>query len=163
VIVLGFATAVLLHALHDALPTILSRVLGQPDAAVGAVTRLIADLINVLGLITLAAAIVWAWRREARVLHVELRPELDSGVISQTDYDTITSISARLGRQRTLLRTEGGWTSVRTLRALYATEGELAFNKRRLVIRSRKRPSELRSDELRQEVRQLRRELGEEI
>jgi RsiW-degrading membrane proteinase PrsW (M82 family) len=162
VVALGFATAVLLHALHDALPTILSRVLGQPDAAIGAITRIVADLLNVMGLITLAAAILWALRREARILRIELKPELDTGVISQADYDTISSLRARLARQRSLLRGQGGFTDVRTLRSLYAMEGELAFQKRRLAVRSRKRPAEMRTDELRDEVRRLRRLLGEE-
>ena len=158
---LGFATAVLLHSLHDALPTILSRVLDQPDAAVGAITRIIADLINVTGLVTLGAAIIWALRREVVVLRTELKPELDSDVISQADYDSIASLRARLSRQRSLLRGKGGMTDVRTQRRLYAMEGELAFQKRRLVVRSRKRPAETRTDELRDEVRRLRRLLGE--
>ncbi len=163
VITLGFATAVLLHALHDALPTILSRVLGQPDAAIGTLTRILADLINVLGLITLAVAIWWALRREARIVRTHLRPELESGVISKVDYDTIASLRQRLGRQRALLRGQGGFASVRTLRRLYATEGELAFHNRRLAVRHRKRPTEMRADELRDEVRRLRRALGEEL
>lgn len=162
IITLGFATAVLLHAMHDALPTILSRLLGQPDAAIGALTRIVADLINVMGLLTLAVAIWWALRREARILRHHLKPEVESGVISQVDYDTITSLRHRLARQRSLLSGQGGLASVRTLRRLYATEGELAFHKRRLEVRHRKRPAEMRVDELRDEVRRLRRALGEE-
>ena len=38
-IVLGLATATWLNAFHDTLPLILSRVLGQPDAAVGVLGR----------------------------------------------------------------------------------------------------------------------------
>lgn len=163
VIVLGFATATLLHALHDALPTVLSRLLGQPDAAIGAVTRIVADLINVLGLFTLAIAIIWALRRESRILQTHLRPELESGVISQQDFDTIASLRRRLARQRSLLAGQDGLARVRTLRRLYATEGELAFHQRRLEVRTRKPPSEMRADELRDEVRRLRRALGEEL
>jgi hypothetical protein len=148
--------------MHDALPTILSRLLGQPDAVIGALTRIVADLINVLGLITLAVAIWWALRREARILREHLRPELEAGVIGQVDYDTIGSLRHRLGRQRSLLGRERGLSDVRTLRQLYATAGELAFHKRRLEVRHRKRPSEMRVDELRAEVRRLRRALGEE-
>ena len=70
VTVLGLATAAWLHAFHDTLPLILSRVAGQPDAAVGALSRLLADLVNWLGLLTLAVVVVIAWRREARILRV---------------------------------------------------------------------------------------------
>jgi protease PrsW len=158
----GLATAVLLHALHDALPTILSRVLGQPDAAIGVITRLVAAGINVLGIVTLGAAVVWALRRESGVLTTHLRPELEAGVISQIDYDTIPVLRRRLARQATTLRGQG-LTPTRTLRRLYATAGELAFHKRRLEVRHRKRPSEMRTDELREEVRRLRRELEEDV
>jgi protease PrsW len=158
----GLATAVLLHALHDALPTMLARLLAQPEAVTGVFTRLIATGLNVLGIVTLGAAIVWALRRESRILTAELQPELESNVISQLDYETIPILRRRLARQLALMR-EQGTTATRTLRRLYATEGELAFHKRRLAVRQRKRPSEMRTDELREEVRRLRRALGEEL
>jgi RsiW-degrading membrane proteinase PrsW (M82 family) len=161
VAVYGLATAVLLHSIHDALPTMLSRVLGQPDATIGVVTRLLATAINVLGIVTLGAAIIWALRREARVLTTELRPELEAGVISATDYETIAALRRRLARQAAVLRAQGV-EQARTLRRLYATEGELAFHLRRLGIRHRRRPSAARTEELREEIRRLRRELGEE-
>ena len=105
--VLGLATAAWLHAFHDTLPLILSRVLGQPDAAVGAISRLLADLVNWLGLLTLAVVVVLAWRREARILAIELKDEVATGVVSEADYATITSFGGRLGRQGALLRTSG--------------------------------------------------------
>ena len=105
--------------------------------------------------------LVGAAARGADLRH-HLKPEVESGVISQVDYDTITSLRHRLARQRSLLSGQGGLASVRTLRRLYATEGELAFHKRRLEVRHRKRPAEMRVDELRDEVRRLRRALGEE-
>jgi hypothetical protein len=149
-IVLGLATAAFLQAFHDTLPLILSRVLGQPDAAVGALSRLLADLVNWLGLLTLGVVVVVAWRREARVLKSQLQDEVASGVVSEADFATITSFGGRLGRQAALLRApSGGLARVMRLRRRYAAEGELAFHKWRLTVRDRKRPPVERGDELR--------------
>ncbi len=151
---LGLATAAWLHAFHDTLPLILSRVLGQPDAAVGAFSRLLADVVNLLGLLTLAVVVVVAWRREARILRVHLKDEVSTGVVSEADYATITSFGGRLGRQAVLLRT-GGLAGVGRLRRRYAAEGELAFYKWRLTVRHRKLPPAGRGDALRAEIRRL--------
>ncbi len=156
----ALATAAFAHSFHDTLPYVLSRVLGRPDAAVAVGTRLLAQLANVLGILTLAVVVVGAWRREARVLREQLADEVDSGVVGAEDYATITSGQARLGRQLALLRT-GGLRDVMAVRRLYATEGELAFHKRRLTVGHRKRPSLDRIEELRATIRDLRREIEE--
>lgn len=159
VVAFGLATAVLLHTLHDAVPTILGRLLPSNFGTIGLLTSLIAELIPLLGILTLVAAIVWAWRREAAVLRTELLPEVDSGVISQADYDTITSRRGQLTRARQVYR-QHGMRGVLLVRRLYATEGELAFQKRRVVVRARRRPLERRADELRAEIATLRNRLG---
>ena len=153
-IVLGLGTATWLNVLHDTLPVILSRVLSQPDAAVGMLARLVAELINWLGIFTLAVIVVLAWRREARILSDELRHEVDDGVVPETDYATITSFGGRLGGQWRLLRAEG-MGSVTRLRRRYAVEGELAFHKWRMTRRRRRLPRVGRGDELRAEIRRL--------
>ena len=158
VTVLGLATAAWLHAFHDTLPLVLSRVLGQPDAAVGALSRLVADLVNWLGLLTLAVVVVVAWRREARILKVHLEDEVTAGVVSETDYATITSFGGRLGREATQLRT-GGPSAAMRLHDRYAAEGELAFHKWRLTVRNRKPPPAERGDALRARIRRLADEL----
>jgi protease PrsW len=154
VVVLGLATAALLHALHDTLPAILSRVLGQPDAALGLASRLVAEAVNWLGILTLAVIVVLAWRREARILRDELREEVASGLVSEADYTTITSFGGRLRREAGLLRA-GGLGAVLQLRRLYATEGELAFHKWRMTVRHRRPPAVERGLELRAEIRRL--------
>ncbi len=153
-IVLGLGTATWLNAFHDTLPVILSRVLAQPDAAVGTLARLVAELVNWLGIFTLAVIVVLAWRREARILHVELREEVADGLVPEADYATIASFGGRLGRQWRLLRTEGMGAATR-LRRRYAIEGELAFHKWRMTRRRRTPPSAGRGDELRAEIRRL--------
>lgn len=154
VLVLGLATAALLHAFHDTFPQVLSRVVGQPDAATGVLSRLAADAINWLGIVTLGVIVVVAWRRQATILRTELRDEVAAGVVSEADFATITSFSGRLGRQVGLLRT-GGLGPVLRLRRRYAAEGELAFHKRRLALRTRRPPAAARGDELRAQIARL--------
>ena len=154
VVALGLATAAFLHAFHDTLPPILARLLGQPDAAVGLASRLLANAVNWLGIATLALIVILAWRREARILHEELRDEVASGLVSEADYATITSFGGRLRRQAQLLRS-GGLRPVRRLRRLYAAEGELAFHKRRAAIRTRRPPAPQRGEALRAEIQHL--------
>jgi RsiW-degrading membrane proteinase PrsW (M82 family) len=158
-VALGLATAVLLHTLHDSIPTILSRLLPLSTGGSGVLTSILAELIPLLGILTLVIAIVYALRREAAVLRTELLPEVESGVISRADYDTITSRRGQLARAGSTYRAHG-MRGVMTLRRLYATEGELAFQKRRLVVRSRRRPQETRTEDLRAEIGRLRQRLG---
>ena len=153
-IVLGLATATWLNAFHDTLPVILSRVLSQPDAAIGAMSRLVAEIINWLGILTLAVIVVLAWRRESRILHAELASEVAAGVVPPEDFATIASFSGRLARQWRLLRTDG-LPAVRRLRRRYALEGELAFHAWRMQHRHRKPPPAERGDALRAEIRSL--------
>lgn len=154
--VYGLATAVLFHALHDGLPVILARLLGRPDAALGIATRLVAQLVNWLGIVVLALVVAWAWRRAARVLRSQLGDEVDAGLVSPLDYATITSWRARLARQLAALRS-GGLDQALAVRRLYAAEGELAFEKWRGVVRRQRRRSIDRSEDLRAQIADLRR------
>ncbi len=154
VVVLALATAAFLHAFHDTFPLILSRIVGQPDAAVGFLSRLAANAINWLGIATLALTVALAWRREARILRVELHDEVAAGAVSEADFATITSFRRRLGRQGALLRS-GGLGPVLRLRRRYAAEGELAFHKWRLSVRTNRPPAATRGDELRARILEL--------
>jgi RsiW-degrading membrane proteinase PrsW (M82 family) len=156
--ILGLATATLLHALHDTLPNILATVLGARDATAGVATRILAEVINWLGILTLVIVVFASWRREGRILREQLRDEVDAGIVSETDYATILSSRARLGRQWRLLRADG-MGAVRRLRRRYALEGELAFHKWRMTHRHRRLPPAERGDLLRAEIRSLADEL----
>ncbi len=156
----GLATAILLHALHDGLPAILSRLLDQPDAAVGSLTRLIAQAVNVTGIILLAVVVVLALRRESRVLRSRLREEVDLGVLGAADYLAIPTIRRRLARELAARRSHG-MAGFRAARSIYTTAAELAFHKERLEVRRRHRPPPERTDILRAEIRRNREILGE--
>jgi RsiW-degrading membrane proteinase PrsW (M82 family) len=156
----GLATAILLHALHDALPAILSRLVDQPDAATGATTRLLAETVNVLGIVLLAVVVVFALRREAHVLRRRLREEVDLGVLGEEDYLAIPAVRARYARQWRARRAHG-WPGVRAVRAIHGTASELAFHKERVEHRTRRRPSPERTETLREEIRRHRQTLKE--
>lgn len=160
VVLYGLATAILLHALHDGLPAILSRILDQPDAAAGSLTRLVALAVNVSGIILLAVVVLLAQRREARVLRKRLREEVDLGVLGEEDYQAIPGVRARFARQLAARRAHG-MTGFRAVRSIHATAAELAFHKERLEVRRRYPPSPERTDLLRAEIRRNREILGE--
>jgi RsiW-degrading membrane proteinase PrsW (M82 family) len=153
-VALGILTAAWLHAFHDTLPVILARLLDQPDAAAGTATRLLAEAVNWLGIVVLVAIVVFAWRREARILRHELANEVKDGVVSAEDYATIASFGGRLRRQGALLRSEG-LGAVRRLRSRYAAEGELAFHKWKTAVRRDGAVDPARSETLRTLIRSL--------
>ena len=136
----------------------LARIFGR-TINTGPATSLLAELVPFLGIISLLVTILIAWRHEAGVLRTELRPEVERGVVSQRDYDTIFSRRSQLARMQQAYRADG-WRGVMALRRLYAAEGELAFVKRRIVVRSRRRPSEATADALRTQIQALREQLG---
>jgi RsiW-degrading membrane proteinase PrsW (M82 family) len=98
--ILGLASAVLLHCLHDAMPTILSRLAPSTFGTSSVVSSVIAELIPFLGILTLLVIVVEAWQNEARVLRAELEPEVAAGVITREEFDTITSRSAQFRQSR---------------------------------------------------------------
>jgi hypothetical protein len=71
----------------------------------------------------------------------------------------VMSRSAQFFNTRRVLRSHGV-RGVMTLRRLYATQGELAYEKRRLLIRQRRRPDEATADQLRAQIASLRATLG---
>jgi RsiW-degrading membrane proteinase PrsW (M82 family) len=157
--ILGLASAVLLHCLHDATPTILARLLPASFGTPGLISQLIAEIIPFVGILTLLVVVLLAWRNEARVLRMELMPEVASGTISQDEFDTVMSRSAKWAQARQVFRARG-MRGVTELRRMWATEGELAFEKRRLLIRQRRRPKEATADQLRAEIASLRAQMG---
>ena len=154
----GLATATLLHLVHDALPTILARVFERPDAAAGALTRAIAQLVNVLGVVTLAGVVALAWRREGRVVRTRLAEEVDLGVLAPDDLDTIPSLRRRMRVQLAAARGRG-WRGAREVERFHETAAELAFHKERLAVRRRRRPDPERTELLRDEIRRLGRSI----
>ena len=154
VIGLGVATAAFLSAFHDTLPAMLSRIVERPDAATGFVTRSIAFLVNVLGIVLLGVIVVIAWGRETRILRQYLGPEIATGVLRPDEVADLASFRARLARQARELR-QRRFRRLGAIRQLDAIQGELAFHNYRTAVR-RQPPPEQVGEELRNRIRTLR-------
>jgi hypothetical protein len=157
VVALGIATAAFLDALHDSVPFMIARLAHRPDAALSLLTRGIAFAVNVGGLVTLAVVVVGAWRRERRIVAVELHDEAENGVIPDDEIATLVSQRQRLEAQRQAWG-RGGLPAVRGLRRLHDLEAALAFHKWRV----RRRPNagaDAEADAMRARIRDLRGQL----
>jgi RsiW-degrading membrane proteinase PrsW (M82 family) len=154
VLVLGIATAALLSSLHDTLPAMLSRLVERPDATTGTLTRAIAFLVNVLGILLLGGIVWSAWGREARILRAYLAPEANAGLTSREEIAALTSARSRLAREAGAIR-RADLRGFRDTRQLDAALGELAFHNYRTAVRSTPPRPEV-GDALRERIRTLR-------
>ncbi len=154
VIGLGAATAAFLSAFHDTLPSMLSRIVERPDATVGFVTRAIAFVVNVLGIVLLGVIVVIAWGRETRILRQYLAPEVATGALRPEEVADLASFRARLARQARELRRRR-FDRLGAIRQLDAIQGELAFHNYRTAVR-RQPPAEQVGEDLRHRIRSLR-------
>jgi RsiW-degrading membrane proteinase PrsW (M82 family) len=160
VLVLGLATAAFLSAFHDTLPAMLSRLVERPDATTGIVTRAVAFLVNVLGVLLLGAIVASAWGRESRILRAYLDPEADAGLTSRDEIAALTSVRSRLAREARALR-RARVRGFRETRQLDAALGELAFHNYRTAVRATPPRPEV-GEALRERIRALRTGLDEQ-
>jgi RsiW-degrading membrane proteinase PrsW (M82 family) len=114
--VLGWSVAVLLHALHNGMATILGASLGLG----GLLATLLVDW---MGWAVAFGLVVWAIFRERRWMRAYLREEVELGVISAEQYRTACSIRAQL-----TARARG-----RAARKFYGACAELAQKKHQLA------------------------------
>ena len=120
----GLTAGIVLHALHNALT---SGVLGSPYlAAVG---------VNWMTNVAWIALVVWAVRRESRLIRDALQGEVERGVLSAADARAAGSYRARFAAWRE------SWHTHRTLRwELHETAAELALALRRRDVERRVSP-----------------------
>jgi RsiW-degrading membrane proteinase PrsW (M82 family) len=121
VVVLGLGLAILTHAAHNAL-------LSLDELCF---FSLLADWAGVL---VILIVVVLAWRREREWLQTQLAPELATGLLTQLQFETITSRRRRLRRQWKLLGI-GDLAQARLWRGLVAAATELAFKKQQATLR----------------------------
>jgi RsiW-degrading membrane proteinase PrsW (M82 family) len=139
----GFLLAVLFHAMHNYFVS--------EATAVGIVASWLVQFVGVLVVLLVA---VLAWRDERAVMERELRDEVAAGVLSDDDYQEITSSMRRLQHQtRALLM--GGWTCFWQVRRLHHLTTELAFCKSRLRMADHYQRGD-ETDDLRREIMGLR-------
>lgn len=83
-------------------------------------------------MVGILVVIFFALRREGNVVRRYLTPELQSGLLSQHEYDALTSVRGRLGASFGAL-TGGGFTAWRRQARLNQTASELAFHRDRVA------------------------------
>jgi RsiW-degrading membrane proteinase PrsW (M82 family) len=111
-------------------------------------------LVQASGVLVILAVAVLAWRNERQWIELELRDEMQAGVISAADYSEVRSSTQRVRRQLLALL-HGGWAAYRKVRRFHHLATELAFCKSQLRLDDSYRSCEDR-DRLRAELRQLR-------
>ena len=142
---LGFALAVLLHAVNNGLVEVVlvlqygvaetaAWAQGFPftpgiDATASTVTRLM-RVFDFFYLVAFAGAMALWLRYERGVISRELEEEVETGLISRTEWETMFDVSRRSGRDWQLIRS-GQLERVRHIRRLRTELARLALLKRR--------------------------------
>lgn len=119
--VVGLLAAMVLHALWNGLSYVAPGLVGL---AVMVVFLVFPAVLGVLAMVLISL------RREGRIVREQLRPELDSGVISAEEYRTLGSIRGRLASTaRAFFKGPSRWW---TRRRFNQTASELAFHRDRM-------------------------------
>src|SRR6266511_1756002 len=123
--VVGTGIAMGFHLLHDYIPSWLAA--NPDDIQTSGMARFLSNLPNLLGLVALAVIAVWASGREKLLVSRELQDEVQAGVVSADDYNTIVGPFRRFSVLAGAIgKGLGTW---RLRRRLYVLEVELAFRK----------------------------------
>ena len=116
----GFLLAALSHAVWN---------LGAVTGGTGMVAVYI--LVEVPIFIAFVGLVVWARRREGRVIGQYLMPYADAGWLSQSEVVMLSTMAGRRSA-RLWAKTRGGRTSLRAMRAFQDTASELALLRLRM-------------------------------
>jgi RsiW-degrading membrane proteinase PrsW (M82 family) len=110
------------------------------------------------GVLILFAVIVWSAVREQRWIVTFLADEVESGVLSRTDYNVVCSSLKRVAIRANALFS-GDLRRWWNLDRYFRLATELAFNKYRLTKFPEERDTQARVEQLREQVRGLREQL----
>lgn len=135
---LGWAVAVFLHALHNAMAQVLGELLGLAGLAA-------LLLVDWLGWAVAFGVVLWALLRERRWIAAYLREEVEQGTISAEQYRTACSLRGQWGAR---LRS-------RTARRFYETCAELAQKKHQLAVLGEERGNSARIQQLRAQLQAM--------
>ena len=138
----GFAAAMFTHALHNLFASV-----GSP------LTCLVGSLFDWSGALGMIALLGYLARREGRILAHYLREEVDSGLLTETEYLAACSLSSRAAvRLRPLAPAADDRSRARRLLDLC---GELAFKKHQLTHHGEERDNTARVADLRAQLAAL--------
>jgi RsiW-degrading membrane proteinase PrsW (M82 family) len=148
----GLVLAIAAHGLHNTLVVLTGAEAGPGLAAFGA--ALLADWVGIVGLL---AILLFALRRERGWIVEYLREEVQSGVLSQAEYEVACSAWRRLGAGWAALQ-RGDLRRYRRAGRLYHLCTRLAFKKYQLARLGETTPNQAMIDQLRKEIVALRAE-----
>ena len=148
--VAGLLLGIMAHGIHNASVT-LGAELCWPC--------LFAFLSDWGGVLILLAVIVWSLVREQRWIVAFLADEVESGVLSRTDYDVVCSSLKRV-MMRTNALFSGNLRRWWNLDRYFRLATELAFNKYRLSKFPGEKDTQARVEQLREQVRVLGEQFG---
>lgn len=154
----GIAVAFAFHVLHDYIPSWTAT--DATNLESGWASKVLSHVPNYLGLVALGLIAVWTLGRQKLIVGRNLQDEVKSGVVTSSDYATVTNSFRRSYAQwNALLR--GGDREYGLRRKLYSTEVELAF--RKFHRAEDKGDSRLYLDEgdYREQIRETRKKLNE--
>ncbi|MCA1553956.1 MAG: PrsW family intramembrane metalloprotease [Chloroflexi bacterium] len=121
--VLGWLTAIFFHAMHN-----LGATFAEATSCVSFMIAIVFDWGGVLLLTVLAFMFIG---RERQWLVAELQPEVASGLISEHDYNILTSSLRRASARLNALLSHG-WSAYESTGRFFATATDLAFTKHQL-------------------------------
>jgi signal transduction histidine kinase len=106
-------------------------------------------------------SIIFAWRREGRVVREYLLPDLQRGIFSQEEYNRLGSVRGRMGASFRAL-TSGGFGIWRARMQYNQTASELAFHRSRVArgFSSNQQSAQEREAAYLQLLQNLRQRLG---
>jgi protease PrsW len=144
---LGWMAAMFFHSVHN---------IGMTFAGATVCLSFLAALISDWGGILLMTVIAFTLLgRERQWLKLELKPEVDSGLLTQYEYDILLS-SLRRARVRFGALTSEGWSAYRRLGQIFATATDLAFTKHQLRELGEERGNSAEITQLRARLQQLK-------
>ena len=147
---MGFGLAMFLHASWN-----LSASFG------GAVFFLTYGALMIPVFVITLVSIIFAWRREGRVVREHLMSDLQRGIFSQEEYNRLGSVRGRMGASFRAL-TKGGFGIWRTRMEYNQIASELAFHRSRVARGFTSSPQEAAEREAGyiQLLQELRQRLG---
>jgi RsiW-degrading membrane proteinase PrsW (M82 family) len=156
--VIGWSLAVFQHFLWNTGAAVIAGAQGK-DATIFSVVLVEAPLFLLPALVIMLIIAVVAGRRELTIMRRELAPEVAQGVLTQTEYDNVTSSARRKQLLMAAERRGGKQLRARQLR-FFQTAADLAFRKYHLSRGERPKPGQHSPEDLyRQQLATLRAEL----
>ncbi len=146
---MGWLAAMFFHSVHN-----LGAAFAESTACFSFLIALVSDWGGIL-LMTIVA--FWFIGREHEWLVTELQPEVSGGLLSQQDYEVVTS-SRKRAIARLQVLSQRGFNAYRRLGQFFATATELAFKKHELRSFGEERGNTAAIAQLRSKLQQLKAE-----